>query len=80
MLINVGDVYRDSPVVFHNVEEYGNGPYVITKITSEYGPRTVYVKSLEDGRCFGPWSHPRNWGVLDVFLTAVHRANHGKET
>ena len=75
--MQVGDVYRNDPTVFaqeykrqHDLEEYGPGPFAITKITNE----GCWVKSLEDGRCHGPWSHPRNWGVLDTFLTAANKA------
>ena len=76
--MRLGDVYRNDPVVYRDqhkreldLDNHGAGPFVITKIT----PEGVYAKSLEDGRCFGPWSHPKNWGVLDVFLTEAYKAN-----
>jgi len=79
--MQLGDVYRNDPVVFaseekrdHDRGEYGTGPFLITRISRDHAGPLVYVKSLEDGRCHGPWSHPRYWGVLDTFLTAAHKA------
>lgn len=76
--MRIGDIYRNDPAVFaqeykrqYDQEEYGAGPFMITKIE----PAGVSVKSIITGRSFGPWSHPRNWGILDTFLTEAYRAN-----
>lgn len=78
--VNVGEVYRNNPEVFADQEKRlddqqknGTGPWLIIRIKGD--DDSVMVKSLQDGRLFGPWASPRFWGVLDVFLTQAYKAN-----
>lgn len=72
----VGDIYDWAERLlaekeYHYVETYGPGPFLVTSLFD----RSVIIKHMPTGHMYH-WNHPRNWGRLNVFLTAAHKAIH----
>lgn len=82
--MEIGDLYHldydkwgiDNPALESHIEECGTGPYEIIEIIEH---EDVKVRNITDGRVFGPWGTPSNWGRFDPFLIAAHKANQCQE-